>query len=68
MSLYTVPFLLFILLELAVPLGIVVFCLASLFSAFKAAKNKKYDEAIELSVPFVLLVVGVAAFMVWFHA
>lgn len=68
MSLYTIPFLLFILLEFGIPLGIVVFCLIRLFSAFKAAKNKNYAEAIELCMPFALLGVGVAAFMVWFHS
>ena len=67
MSFYTIPFLLAILLQLAIPLGVVVFCLASLSSAFKAAKNKNYAEAFGLSLPFALVVVGVAAFMAWLH-
>lgn len=61
-------FLLVMLLEFAIPLGVVIFCLVSLFSAFKAARAKRYTHAIGLSVPFALVVVGVAAFIVWFHA
>lgn len=43
-------------------------CLAALLSAVRAAKAKRYAEAIGLSVPFALAVVGVAVFIVWFHA
>ncbi len=61
-------FLLVILLEFAIPLGVVIFCLASLFSAVKTAKAKRTAKAVGFSLPFASVVFGVAVFVVWFQA